>query len=702
MFHGRRVAGVTDQPGFDLEAWPDLDVGALDDQARAAYANRKAAVRLYFAGATAAEIRDRCGLGVRQVNRLILERCCRTHPDGRLFGWRGLHKHSRIAGYKRIQPVKSGTHGTGTAGALHALLAVEVDFARRFEKHILKQLPDRRLGEVNRPIHSIWSWFLQELRKLGYEMRNQWPFDVEGMGYFAVRSHVKRVLDDNPAAAARQAGAEMVNKRKAGDGTKRPHLPVFGRVEMDAHKLDGRFCVLLPTQDGGWVPKIVHRIWVIVVLEIASRAVIGYYLSLRREVNSNDVLRTIKACLVQWCPRHLPVGGKLEYLPGAALPSAHDSQYLARCWDEMSVDGAMAETCQTVRSALEEVVRATLLTPSAGFSSRRSKDDRPFIETYFRTLGERGLQRLSNTTGPNTKVLARSGRKPEKVAVAAEFTWQYAADLLDVLIANYNATPHLSLGHRSPLQSMDYHSSQAEAVCRTADRNLIEGLLSVRKLCVVKGGTAEGRLPYVNFFHCRYTNEVLASQLDLVGKKIWVINSLEDDARLVQASTEAGVSLGVLRAFPPWHRIPHSLGVRSAVQSLISHRRFHLSGGDAITAFCDYVEANARGKLPVHPAYLEIQRILAQHQARSDVSSDVKAAKARLDERHAVSAIPIPDVGDIAPARPLEVVQAAAKAAIQRPTTLPLKTRQRSICPEPPPQSSQPSRSLPPLRKIAD
>ncbi len=44
------------------------------------------------------------------------------------------------------------------------------------------------------------------------------------------------------------------------------------RVEMDAHKLDGRFCVSLPLMGGGFQEKIVHRLWVIVILEVVSRA----------------------------------------------------------------------------------------------------------------------------------------------------------------------------------------------------------------------------------------------------------------------------------------------------------------------------------------------------------------------------------------------------------------------------------------------
>ena len=72
-------------------------------------------------------------------------------------------------------------------------------------------------------------------------------------------------------------------------------------------------------------------------------------------------------------------------------------------------------------------------------------------------------------------------------------------------------------------------------------------------------GTHDGHAPYMNFQGVRYSNAILASRHDLVGRRIHVINHFEDDARIALASTESGMSLGVLRAAPPWHRLPHTI-----------------------------------------------------------------------------------------------------------------------------------------------
>ncbi|MBK9574313.1 MAG: hypothetical protein IPO43_17145 [Rhodoferax sp.] len=115
----------------------------------------------------------------------------------------------------------------------------------------------------------------------------------------------------------------------------------------------------------------------------------------------------IKNALARWSRKDLAFSDQ-AYFEDAALPSGYHERYVGLCWNETSVDGALAETCESVRAKLHDVVGSTLLDPRVGFAQRRSKDDRPFIESFFRSLASRGLQRLSNTTG--TKTQDKQGR----------------------------------------------------------------------------------------------------------------------------------------------------------------------------------------------------------------------------------------------------------------------------------------------------
>lgn len=607
---GRRIVGVTDQPDFDLEMWPTPDVSGLDRESLTAYLLRKNAVEMCIAGESDQAIKKTCGIGLKQSVRLIRERCSRPHADGKIYGFRGLIKGLRLSQYTRKKPVKVDAFGRGGAGAMSSLLELDPEFRRKLDARILKDQRRCELSEIKRPRISLWRWFLDELRDRKYEIRGEWPFNTESLGYGALRRYCDNLLLKHPRLKASKAsGEDAVRKLRAGDGVDRPIDRAYQRVEMDAHKLDGRFCVLFPNNTGDWVAKIIHRLWVIVIIDVYSRAVLGYHLSLGREVTKRDVLRAIKVALTKWNAIPVTYCDK-PLVEGAGLPPVLGEEFVGICWDETSVDGALAETCNTVKDRLATVIGSSLIEPKSGFSIRRSLDDRPFIESFFRALGDRGLQRISNTTGssPNARLI----KKPEEVAIASQFQYQYLEELIQSLICNYNATPHKSLGYKTPLQILLFLSEQGRLPSTRANPDLVQGLLSYRKLCTVQGGAEAGRRPYVNFENGRYGGPAIDNREDLVGKKVWVSNHLEDDARIARCTTTSGESVGVLRAAPPWHRLPHSLAVRKYIASLQSSKRIASLGNDAIHTFMSFVQSQPNNKLPVHPAYLELQRILTQ------------------------------------------------------------------------------------------
>ena len=230
---------------------------------------------------------------------------------------------------------------------------------------------------------------------------------------------------------------------------------------------------------------------------------------------------------------------------------------------------------------------------------------------------------------------------------------------------------------------LDFYASVDKLPKRHADPNSVQGLLSVRKLCTVRGGYQVGRRPYVNFLGASYSNEELSQRHELVGKKIWVINHLENDARVALATTQDGHRLGVLRAHPPWHRTPHSLTTRSAINSMVRNRRFELAhGADAVTVFMDFVESNAHGKLPIHPSYLELKRILVEHADFRSSDTEVEAAKARIQKPPAEADQPPMEVPD----------QSASVATAAKTVSISQKT-----------QAPTPAKTnLPPMRKAAN
>src|SRR3546814_11686316 len=93
----------------------------------------------------------------------------------------------------------------------------------------------------------------------------------------------------------------------------------------DAHRIDAMFCILIQTTHGDIMPVIVPRLWVLVIQDVVSRVVLGYYLSFNKECNESDLLKCIQRALSSWSPRALE-GTRLSYQQESGFPDKLDPQ----------------------------------------------------------------------------------------------------------------------------------------------------------------------------------------------------------------------------------------------------------------------------------------------------------------------------------------------------------------------------------------
>ncbi|WP_029050246.1 hypothetical protein [Cupriavidus sp. amp6] len=64
------------------------------------------------------------------------------------------------------------------------------------------------------------------------KQRGEWPFKAEKRGYVTPARYIDRVLAESPARPRQLAGGqEAVRKARSGDGTRRPMMAPFERVE---------------------------------------------------------------------------------------------------------------------------------------------------------------------------------------------------------------------------------------------------------------------------------------------------------------------------------------------------------------------------------------------------------------------------------------------------------------------------------------
>jgi hypothetical protein len=114
---------------------------------------------------------------------------------------------------------------------------------------------------------------------------------------------------DGFAQANRSAGGEGVKPAAALAFTPiRPVTELFDTVEFDVHKLDLRLKILDQDPEGEEHVLEIERVWLPAVIDVGSRAILGYTLCLRREYGRYDVIRTFEKALTPMSPPTITIG----------------------------------------------------------------------------------------------------------------------------------------------------------------------------------------------------------------------------------------------------------------------------------------------------------------------------------------------------------------------------------------------------------
>ena len=299
-----------------IDAWPVVAFTSLPEAKRVSYLSREDAVRRYVSGESIAAIHKETGIARGQLYRLI-KRCLTKHPDGCIYGFRGLLSYQRIKRYERRKPVSAGRSGSagGASGAMTQLL-------ERFEP--LRTLIDRSIRSHSvtvsasgrlQGLRGLHKAFLAECTALGVAM-HQYPFNRLQEGKRSLARITKEMIDSSFLAAARAAGAERIgapwhdgqSQNRKAPATLRP----FEVVEFDGHKLDVRLRVRLEDPHGLTYDLELKRVWLLIVLDVCTRAVLGWNVVLAPEYDRYDVIKTMQNA-VQPCARRIFRRSTVEY-----------------------------------------------------------------------------------------------------------------------------------------------------------------------------------------------------------------------------------------------------------------------------------------------------------------------------------------------------------------------------------------------------
>jgi transposase InsO family protein len=525
---------------------------------------------MYLSGASVAMIKSVTGVDRRQIYRL-LDRCVMLHEDGRPWGWRGLVPYARTSEYRRSAALEVTDQGAGAAGAFSLLLQANPGLQDWIGQAVRKKrISIEQIGTDNgfrtrlRNLKPLHLEFLKQCRAFGLG-GSDYPFNTERMGIrslaVAVRAECLRDFD----RGARLAGAKHVKGMPPDAAT--PATAPLEVVEFDGHRLDVRLKVVVRDPLGFEQQFEIERIWLLVIIDVYSRAVLSYHLSLNREYSRYDVIRTIEAALEPHRPRRFTLPG-VGYGEFGGFPSAKFAELGFATWQWLKLDNAKANLADDVRYALADFIGCFI---DAG--PAHSPDDRPYIERFFGSIASTLSSRLPGYTGTGPRDARRVLADP-KGNLRLFVSLDELEELVDAAIGVYNGTPHDGLNGRTPLEAIE-HGVRSRGLMLNwlpeAKRRTLCLMQSPRRASV-RGYLHQGQRPHINFHGVRYSNRVLASTAAFLGQEVRIYYNSQD-LRTVRAFGADGAEVGVLKAQGAWGEIAHDLKLRQEIVRLRGRKR---------------------------------------------------------------------------------------------------------------------------------
>jgi putative transposase len=616
----------------NLDEWATVDRDVLAEEERALFDRRLGAIRFYVAGRSHNDIVQTFEIDRGEVRRL-LKRCLKRHADGRLQGQRALVPGARCKTYERTAEVEvqaPGAHG-GASGALHRLFEQYPDIKERVDDLFLRRIKRGEVHESRIPTRSLHKEFIKKCRSIGVK---GWPFTTKWLGSRALHGYLLTLFKD-PCAIAARMGDEAARRLAASHGAEDDDTNAvtrpYQRIQFDGHRIDAFFIILIRHVLGHDIPVSLPRLWVLVIQDVLSRTILGYSISLQPEYNANDVMQCIRRTVMPWQRRLLTIPG-LVYPEDGGFPSEVIPELQWAVWEEHADDNALANLAGAPRTLLVDVIKSRSCAGGIKVPERRA-----FVERVFKTLEENGFHRLPSTTGSDPKDPRR--RDPEGNALKYEIRLEHLEELLEVLIALYNGTPHTSLGFRTPLEVLRFHVAQGTPIRTLAeDKRNDLALIGHQVVRHVRGNPKQGRTPYITLEGVVYRNDVLSRSPGLIGQKL-SLRVNPEDMRSVKAFLDDGAEFGVLTATGYWGRTLHTLEMRRAINQLRARRMLsYLDNQDPIMVYREYLASEAVTKKRARSKYAKTTRQMASapDAATTDASAPTAATPAPKKPPHNV------------------------------------------------------------------
>lgn len=609
----------------DLSLWPTVDQTALPEEVLASFCNRVEAIRLFVehSSVSLADIERKTGVPRQRIEGLFAK-CIAESSDGRMWGFRALIPYKFRKGYERRKKASITRSGLGGDSGLFAQLLLRHDVLVEFiDKEIRNRaVPIKSVRQVRIYLIDLHSKFIELCRRLNIKS-NEYPFNRDEMGLRSLQQYVKKRLSSSFELAARSEGATYVRPARHGHELQgsRPAIRLLDEVQIDGHRIDLRLSIAIADPFGMETIIEIERVWILVVVDVATRAALGYSLAIARQYSANDVVNAICNALIPQAPRKLTIP-MLAYPPGSGFPNYRFPEMAYACWRVLALDRASTHLAQNTLALVTRTVGCWTDAGPVGEPIVRG-----IVERFFHLLSQHFAHKLPGTTGRSPDDIARVLADPNN-----NIKWlmrlSELEELIDVVIAEHNCSPTIGLGARTPLEAVDFHLRKLKELNQElrhipSSKRSDLYLLHNEEVVTVRGSLKGGVRPHINFHGAKYTNSTMEKLPQLIGTELRIRYN-ENDISSMKAFYMDGAEFGIIIAEHPWGRTPHSLKLRKAILRAQRLGRFKIRPGqNPISAYLEFKQAQATGSRQAATSYAwALKQASASRASQTDAPSE--------------------------------------------------------------------------------
>lgn len=581
-----------DEKNLDPDVWPSVNKTLLSKEDLQIFEKRETAVIMYLRGMKNSKIFDETQIIAKELRRFI-RRCLDVDESGLIWGFRALIPKKRLADYNRKASTKidltPDARTSGLNGAFSKLLDNYPDIKEKIDKAFLQ----RRIKIDEVPIvqgNLVHRYFVGLCTKSGIGIHD-YPFNTKDKAKRSLYRYLEKLQEEHFGEAAKKYGNEASRRARLLHNDEEIQQPMiirpYQRVQFDGHRIDAIFTITYTTLEGDTITEILDRLWLLVIVDEATRTILGKHISLSKEYNSDDVLLCVKDAVVPHKKRELTISG-LKYLEKGGFPSSEIPEAEWGLWEELSFDNGKANLAKMVKDRLHHIVECRVNPGPVGFPEKRG-----IIERLFRTLEDRGYHKMVNTTGSNPSDPLR--KDPEKQAKKFNISIEELEEITEVIISDYNGIPHGGINNFAPLDLMKQRIERGmEPRVMDPDKRKEASFLTLQTTRTVQGNVKQGKRPLIHFYGVDYRSEIISRSPALIGSELNLVVNVED-LRAIRVFLKDGSDLGYLTAAGHWGITPHSLRDRKAILKLKEKREIFFSQyDDPMLIFHEHLKNKAK------------------------------------------------------------------------------------------------------------